>query len=402
MHKLPKAWSLMALDQLVHADKPIVYGIVQAGPEYPGGTPYIKSSDLGGKIEPEFLSRTSPEIAAQYSRSIVRPGDIVFSLRGNIGELSIVPGPLHEANLTQGTARISVNGRAFNEFVAHTLKSPFLQKRIATVGKGSTFKEISLEELRKLEVPIPPLPEQVKIAEILRSWDEAIDKTHLLRVAKERRYKALARKLFDPCHPTFQSRPNGWREWELGDVFRERIQSGEENDRLLSITMSGGVIDRESVGRKDTSTDDKSNYKLILPGDIGYNTMRMWQGVAGLSNLRGIISPAYTVVTPIQSRILGRYAAHLFKSRRMVFDFERYSQGLTSDTWNLKFPAFSKIKVFLPRVEDQERQANLLDALSVEISVIGRYVETLTRQKRGLMQKLLSGEWRVQRDEAVA
>ncbi|WP_025091667.1 hypothetical protein [Brucella intermedia] len=68
-----------------------------------------------------------------------------------------------------------------------------------------------------------------------------------------------------------------------GEVFRERNQSGEENDRLLSITMNGGVIDRDDVGRKDTSTDDKSKSKLILPGDIGYNKMRMWQGVSGLS-----------------------------------------------------------------------------------------------------------------------
>jgi type I restriction enzyme S subunit len=92
---------------------------------------------------------------------------------------------------------------------------------------------------------------------------------------------------------------------------------------------------------------------------------------------------------------LGRYAAHLFKSRRMVFDFERYSQGLTSDTWNLKFPAFSKIRVFLPPIDHQEKLADTLDALTAEGAVIGKQVEALTRQKRGLMQKLLTGEWRV-------
>lgn len=240
-----------------------------------------------------------------------------------------------------------------------------------------------------------PLPEQHKIAEILRTWDEAIEKLEAQRTAKESRYKAFARRFFDPCHPTFHGRPNAWREFELGEVFRERNESGEDSDRLLSITMNGGVIDREDVGRKDTSTEDKSKYKLILPGDIGYNTMRMWQGVSGLSALRGIISPAYTVVTPVAKQISGRYAAHLFKSRRMVFDFERYSQGLTSDTWNLKFPAFSKIKVFLPPIEEQDKQADLLDALTAESVVIGQQLEAVSRQKRGLMQKLLTGEWRV-------
>ena len=122
--------------------------------------------------------------------------------------------------------------------------------------------------------------------------------------------------------------------------------------------------------------------------------MRMWQGVSGLSTLRGIISPAYTVITPVANQVVGRYAAHLFKSRRMVFDFERYSQGLTSDTWNLKFPAFFKIKVFVPPIEDQEKHADLLDTLTAESSLIGKQLEALTRQKRGLMQKLLTGEWR--------
>ena len=254
---------------------------------------------------------------------------------------------------------------------------------------------LSLEKITPFKVHVPPIPEQRKIAEILRTWDEAIEKLEVLRAAKLSRYSALARRFFDPCHPAFQKRPNSWREFELGEVFRERTQPGEEGDALLSITMSEGVIDRNDVGRKDTSNEDKSRYKLILPGDLGYNTMRMWQGVSGLSALRGIVSPAYTIVTPDNRNIAARYAAHLFKSRRMVFDFQRYSQGLTSDTWNLKFPAFSKIKVFLPPVEQQEKQAELLDMLKEEITTVERQSKNLTRQKRGLMQKLLTGEWRV-------
>lgn len=284
---------------------------------------------------------------------------------------------------------------ADREFIFYSLTSERFVAEATARSFRTGLPKINRPDLESIEIALPPLPEQRKIAEILRTWDEAIEKLEALRAAKESRYKALARRFFDPCHPTFHGRPNAWREFEFGDVFRERNQSGEESDRLLSITMNGGVIDRDDVGRKDTSTEDKSKYKLILPGDIGYNTMRMWQGVSGLSTLRGIISPAYTVVTPVDNRIVGRYAAHLFKSRRMVFDFERFSQGLTSDTWNLKFPAFSKIKVFLPPIDDQEKQANLLDAMVSEIDVIGRQVDALSRQKRGLMQKLLTGEWRV-------
>lgn len=384
----------LPLAKVVDVKSPIVYGIVQPGPNLSDGVAFVQSSDVGGKIDLISLQKTSVKIASRYSRSSLRPGDILFSLRGNIGQCSIAPAGLDGANIARGIARIRVQAGFDNQYVRYALQAPAMCRKIARNANGSTFRELSIGELRQLYLPFPPLPEQRKIAEILRTWDEAIGKLEVLKAAKERCSRAIFSRFFDPCHPNFDSRPPSWREYKLGKLFTERLQGGAPGDRLLSITMRAGVIDRDKVGRKDTSTSDKSQYKLILPGDIGYNTMRMWQGVSGLSALRGIVSPAYTVVTPISSFIDIRYAAHLFKSsRRMVFDFERYSQGLASDTWNFKFHAFSKIGVFLPPIDKQRAQANLLDALIDEISVIELQIKSLTRQKRGLMQKLLTGEW---------
>ncbi|MBT9291812.1 restriction endonuclease subunit S [Prosthecodimorpha staleyi] len=337
----------------------------------------------------------SPEGHAANAKSCLRTGDVLVVRSGAPGTACVVTPEFQGSNCIDVVFARPNPKAVLPEYLAEYTNSAVGKQHVLGNKGGLALQHFNVGAYKEMLVLLPPLPEQRKIVEILRTWDEAIEKLEALRAANEGRYKALARRFFDPCHPTFHGRPNTWREFELGDVFRERNQSGEEHDRLLSITMNGGVIDRDDVGRKDTSTDDKSKYKLILPGDIGYNTMRMWQGVSGLSTLRGIISPAYTVVTPIHARILGRYAAHLFKSRRMVFDFERYSQGLTSDTWNLKFPAFSKIRVFLPPIDDQEKQADLLDALTAEGVVIGKQLEALTRQKRGLMQKLLTGEWRV-------
>jgi len=347
---------------------------------------------LNGKVNPDDLLENN---------------DLLF-VRSNgnkalIGRCVLISGITEPISFSGFTIRGRVKSDEIDHsFASKLVRSPLFKEHLHKTGGGSSINNLSQDTLAEFYFALPPLPEQRKIAEILRTWDEAIEKLEALRAAIEGRYKALARRFFDPCHPTLHGWPNAWREFELGEVFSERSQSGNENDRLLSITMNGGVIDREEVGRKDTSTEDKSKYKLILPGDIGYNTMRMWQGVSGLSALRGIISPAYTVVTPVPNRILGHYAAHLFKSRRMVFDFERYSQGLTSDTWNLKFPAFSKIKIFLPPIEDQEKQAELLDALTAEGSVLGELLETLIHQKRGLMQKLLTGEWRVNSEKVLA
>jgi type I restriction enzyme, S subunit len=341
-----------------------------------------------------------PEDQHGALRTPVSKGTIIFCRKNSeetIGASALVERDVPNTFLSDLLWELQPSKTVEPYWLLSVLQSGRFRKmvRLEATGTQSTMKNISQDRLLRIGVAIPPLNEQRKIAEILRTWDEAIEKLGALRAAKERRLNALASRFFEPCHPSFHERPASWRECELGDVFRERNESGTNGEDLLSITMSEGVINREDVGRKDTSNEDKSRYKLILPGDIGYNTMRMWQGVSGLSVLRGIVSPAYTIVTADSQKISPRYAAHLFKSRRMVFDFQRYSQGLTSDTWNLKFPAFSKIRVYLPPIETQEKQADLLDTMCAELGILKRECDALERQKRGLMQKLLTGKWRV-------
>ncbi len=367
----------------------------KAREDYWGGPiPWVTVKDMKSiRLNSVGLSLTEEGAA---TIRVVPPGSILVLVRG-MGLFKDLPVTICDRPVAfnQDIKALIPKGNVVPDFlaIALTARKEDILRHVDSAGHGTG--RLDTELLKSTPIPLPPLPEQRKIAEILRTWDTALEALTALRKAKSRYYKAVARRFFDPCHPSFGQRSNDWREYELGDVFRERVESGNADDRLLSVTMNGGVIDREDVGRKDTSTEDKSRYKLVLPGDIAYNTMRMWQGVSGLSSLRGIVSPAYTVVTPIEERILGRFAAHLFKSRRMVFDFERYSQGLTSDTWNLKFPAFAKIKVWLPPIPMQERQADLLDAMLHELTLIDAEIEALTRQKRGLMQKLLTGEWRV-------
>lgn len=194
---VPNGWGENSLADIVK--EKISYGIVQAGPHIEGGIPYIKSSDVKGIIIPKTLQCTSEEIHYKYRRSAVHPGDIVFSLRGNIGESAIVPETLPEANLTQGTARISVGHNHCNLFYYYQLQSDSLLNRINALSKGSTFKEISLEELRKVKVLSPPYTEQNKIAQILSTWDQAISATEKLIESSQKQKKALMQQLFDVC-----------------------------------------------------------------------------------------------------------------------------------------------------------------------------------------------------------
>lgn len=244
-------------------------------------------------------------------------------------------------------------------------------------------------QISNIPVHYPPLPEQKAIADTLSTWDTAIGTMERLIAAKERGIVASL------DHLVYKSRTKDWKLVPLGDAFRERTESGRDDLPLLSISRESGVTTREETNRKDTSSEDKSKYLRICPGDIGYNTMRMWQGVSALSGLDGIVSPAYTICIPNESLILGEYAAFLFKHPRVVHQFYRHSQGLTSDTWNLKFPHFAEIRVWLPSLVEQRDIVGELQVANKELSLLRKQLDLLKLQKRGLMQKLLTGAWRV-------
>src|SRR5450432_3456306 len=93
--------------------------------------------------------------------------------------------------------------------------------------------------------------------------------------------------------------PEGWSIKPMRALFKEVKDQGHPEEPLLSVTISRGVISQSDLlsdtSKKDSSNLDKSKYKLVLPGEIAYNKMRAWQGAAGVSRLRGIISPAYIV-----------------------------------------------------------------------------------------------------------
>ena len=158
---------------------------------------------------------------------------------------------------------------------------------------------------------------------------------------------------------------------------------------LLSVTMNDGVMPRSEIEGKDNSSEDKSNYKVVLTGDMVYNSMRMWQGANGIAPCDGIVSPAYTVLMP-KIPISNGYFAALFKSTNLINEFRKNSQGMTSDTWNLKYPQIETIKVCIPTLSEQERIADMLGTLEQRIAKQAQLVDSLKKYKRGAIDGLLS------------
>lgn len=168
--RIPKGWEVKPLEACVHQQHPITYGIVQAGPHVPGGIPYIRTGDMSGeRLVADGMLRTSARIAASYLRSRVEADEIVCAIRATVGKVLQVPRELDGANLTQGTARIAPGPDVNPGFLLWALRSSWVQRQFDLSVKGTTFREITLAQLRRLLVPLPThSEEQVQVALLMR------------------------------------------------------------------------------------------------------------------------------------------------------------------------------------------------------------------------------------------
>lgn len=162
------------LSEVVRTGTIVTYGIVQAGPEYDGGVPYVRTGDIvDGVIRTHGLRHTDPAIASKFERSRVSAGDIVMSIRATVGTTAFVPPELDGANLTQGTAKISPSDIASGPYLLHYLRSPSAQRWIQAKVKGATFREITLGALRQLPVPLASVSLQQEFADRLQALTAA-------------------------------------------------------------------------------------------------------------------------------------------------------------------------------------------------------------------------------------
>lgn len=182
-----------------------------------------------------------------------------------------------------------------------------------------------------------------------------------------------------------------WEQRKLGECFTERIESMPDGE-LISVTLNDGIKKFSELGKHDNSNDDKSKYKKVCVGDIAYNSMRMWQGASGYSPYEGIVSPAYTVLSP-KPGIDARCLAYHFKLPEIIHTFQINSQGITSDTWNLKFPVLSEISISVSTdLQEQERIAEFFTHLDRLITLHQRKYSRLYNVKKSMIEKMFPKE----------
>lgn len=366
------------------------------------GVPVLRSNNVsGGTVNCDDLRYWYAEDPRGADLTTARPrrNDILVNFvngsRKELGKAGLFLGAPENCIVSTNFFILRLNTDVADpRFINYFFQGQDYRRWLHTITGFSGPGSFNQQQFSSLRVPVFSLPEQQKIAAILGTWDAAIEQTGQLIEAKKKLKKALAQQLLTG-KKRFKEFTDQWGTIRLGKLFKERTETGYGHLPLLSITGSDGITNRDDLERRDTSNTDKSKYLRICPDDIGYNTMRMWQGVSAVSQLEGIVSPAYTVCIPDKERVDPQFMGYLFKFYPIVFLFYRHSQGMVSDTWNLKFRHFAEIKVTIPSLSEQKRIASVLNACDTEIASLQSKLEALQRQKKGLMQKLLTGKIRV-------
>lgn len=193
--------------------------------------------------------------------------------------------------------------------------------------------------------------------------------------------------------------PHEWSSYTLGDIYTERKESGIPSLPILTVSIHSGVsdgaLDDDELGKKVKRIEDKTQYRTAHSGDLVFNMMRAWQGAIGVVRSDGLVSPAYIVATPDESVVYPPFMDYFMKTPQMINKLHRKSYGVTDFRLRLYWDSFAMIDCALPPLHEQKKIAEILSAQDKLIALTEKLIEEKKRQKKYLMQQLLTGKMRL-------
>ena len=402
-HYLPCDWKLKKLEQVVY--QKITYGIVQPGVFDCNGVPLIRGVDyMSGWKKSDSFFMVSKELHHKFKRSTTRKGDVLLSIAGYAGHVSVVPEWLEEANITQTTARISVEvNEASPHFVAYFLDSIEGKLQSRRYIKGSAQEGLNLDDVQKFLIPIPPLPEQKKIASILTSVDEVIENTQKQIDKLQDLKKATMNELLTKGigHTEFKDSelgriPKSWEVAQIGDVtsFSQGIQvdveqhhETKDDSKVRFVRISDYTKLDETPRYIDSALAlkglvEKDDVVMIRYGEAG----RVCRGIVGaIANNLFTIRPS--------PRLLKDYLYHYCASEEIRSKVEALSASSAMPA--VSFSSLRTLKLKIPPVDEQDLIVSAISSLGRSIEIHSQKLSQTQSLKKSLIQDLLTGKVRV-------
>lgn len=338
------------------------------------------------------------EQSDKFAAYLLSVGDVVIAM-----DRTWVKGGLKVATLTrddlpcllvQRVARLRGKDSLSQEFLAQIVRSPAFELMAQTAKTETAVPHISPNDIRQFRISLPPLREQRRIAEILSAWDEALLKTERLIETKICAFDHRSSALLAGRRRLGGKRAV-WQSAALTEVTREattRNGKGQlDADAVMGVNKLHGMIPMKDHVR----AADLSRYKIVRPGAFAYNPMRINIGSIAQNNHGRdvLVSPDYVAFEARQDRLLPAYFEHL----RRTPMWTRFVKAAGSGGVRIRiyYDDLADFNLELPPLAEQALIVELLDTGRREILLLERQRDALVKQKRGLMQKLLTGEWTV-------
>jgi type I restriction enzyme S subunit len=426
-----------SLGELVRANRPITYGIVQPGPDVnPNGVPLIRGKDYSsGKVATEGLYHVLPEIDKPYTRSKVEAGDVLLSIAGYVGQIAIVPEQLSGANITQTTARLSCDdNKVISKFLFYVLQSEtFYRTQVKKHEKGSAQSGLNLSDVGTFKVDLPPLPQQSKIAKILSTCDDVIEKTEAAIAKYQALKQGMMHDLFTrgidiktgKLRPSYQDAPELYKECELGMIPKEWdvntvdevafLRHGyqfrdydfvEEGIDVVKIGQVGrnGSLDLKKAAKIDYKRLDEFKGIQLFAGDVLMALTGATLGkTAIIKNADKPLVQNYRVgyFEPKDKRILNKLFLYYLLIGESVQN-EILGFVNAGAQGNIGKADFEKILVTIPGSEkEQSFIADKISVLDSKIDIEQIALAKYQQLKAGLMQDLLTGKVEVSVAEEI-
>lgn len=315
-------------------------------------------------------------------------GDAILVARvgANAGKLNLVSG---RYGVTDNTIRITLKNEAQMKFIWYQLENRQLNRLV--FGSGQPL--ITGTQLKKFLIASAPVEEQQKIASILSTWDHAIDLTEKLIAEKQARRRWLVQQLL-MGKKRLKGFKGEWREIPLGEVTEEskdRNHGELEKDSVRAVSKAEGMIPM----KEHIIADNLDRYKIVDQYHFAYNPMRInigsicfWEGYE-----RVIVSPDYVVFRCKEKALDPFYMNFLRQTHR--WDHYIQQEGNGSVRVRIYYSGVASLKFKMPSIEEQRQIVKVLGAADLEIDLLTKKLEALQEQKKGLMQKLLTGKIRV-------
>ncbi|MCK9224122.1 MAG: restriction endonuclease subunit S [Candidatus Muirbacterium halophilum] len=377
--KLPENWKKLRIGEL---------GVIQAGGTpskknisfWKGSIPWVSSSDISeDNIHNISVRNYITETAVlKSSTKIIRKNSLLVVSRVGVGKIVITP---FDICTSQDFQNLTIKSeKIFNIYIAYFLK--FKINELITFNQGTSIKGFVKSDFENFEILIPPIEEQKAIADLLSSWDEAIEKTEKLIKLKEKKFKWLLNELIS--EKAVKRNPEAWKKVKLGSLFNEEIKV-EKGRALTKKTKINGHIPVVAGGQSYAyyTNVPTHNFPTVTvsssgayAGFIWYHNYPIWASDCNVFYLKkGNTKFLYYVLKRIQHKI--------YKLQSGGAQPHIYSKDMRN------------LVVFWTTEKEKLRIIDILTSAQREIELLTQITEKYKLQKKGLMQKLLTGTWRI-------